>query len=56
MENIKNSNKNNTFKISLPTWNGEFELAVGSYSVSNIQKYFDFNYMIQKHETVTDTY
>ena len=56
MENIKNSNKNNTFKISLPTCNGEFELAVGSYSVSNIQKYFDFNYMIQKHETVTDTY
>ena len=48
MENIKNSSKNNTFKISPPTWNGEFELAVGSHSVSNIQEYFDFNYMTQK--------
>ena len=56
MENIKNLNKNNTFKISPPTWHGEFELAVGSYSVSNIQEYFEFDCIIQKHDTVTDTY
>ena len=51
-KNIKKSYKNNKFKISAPTWNEEFELPDGSYSVSNIQDYF--KYMLKKHETVTD--
>ena len=33
-------------------WNEEFELPDGSYSVSDIQDYFD--YIIKKHEAVTD--
>ena len=42
MDNIKKSNKNNKFKISALTWNEEFELPDGSYSVSNIQDYFKY--------------
>ena len=33
-KNIKSSCDNNKFKISGPTWNDEFELTDGSYSVS----------------------
>ena len=40
-KNIKSSYNNNKFKISAPTWNDEFELRDGSYSVSNIQDYFE---------------
>ena len=40
--NIKSSYKNNKFKISAPTWNDEFELPDGSYSVSDIQDYFEY--------------
>ena len=40
--NIKNSYNNNKFKISAPTWNDEFELPDGSYSVSNIQDFFEY--------------
>ena len=36
-KNIKKSYKNNKFKISAPTWNEEFELPDGSYSVSDTQ-------------------
>ena len=32
----------NKFKISAPTWNDNFELPDGSYSVSNIQDYFEY--------------
>ena len=39
-KNMKKSYKNNKFKISAPTWNEEFELPDGSYSVSDIQDYF----------------
>ena len=39
--NIKNSYNNNKFKISTPTWNDKFELPDGSYSVSDIQDYFE---------------
>ena len=46
------SNKNHKFKISAPTWNEELELPDGSYPVSEIQDYFE--YIIKKHETVTD--
>ena len=34
-----------------PTWNDEFELPDGSYSVSDIQDYIEYN--IKKHETLT---
>ena len=40
--NIKTSYNNNKFKISAPTWNDEFELSDGSYSVSDIQVYFKY--------------
>ena len=36
-KNIKKSCKGNKFKISSPTWNGEFELTDGSYSISDMQ-------------------
>ena len=45
--NIKNSYKNNKFKISAPTWSDEFELPDGSYSISDIQDYFE--YILKKH-------
>ena len=34
------------------TWNEEFELPDGSYSVSDIQYYFE--YILKNHETFTD--
>ena len=37
-KNIKKSYKNNRFTISAPTWNEEFELPDGSYSISDISK------------------
>ena len=45
--NIKTSYNNNKLKISAPTWNDEFELSDGSYSVSDIQDYFEF--ILGKH-------
>ena len=39
------------FNILAPTWNGQFELLYGSYSVSDIQHFFE--YIINKNETVT---
>ena len=39
--------KNNKFKVSVPTWNEEFELPDGSYSISGIQDYFE--YILKKH-------
>ena len=41
-KNIKKSCKNNKLKISTPTWNEEFELHDGSYSISDIQDYFEY--------------
>ena len=46
-KNIKSLHNNNKFKISAPTWNDKFELLDGSYSVSNIQDYFE--YILKKH-------
>ena len=46
-KNIKKSSKSNTFKISAPTWNEEFELPDGSCSKSDIQDYFE--YILKKH-------
>ena len=40
--NIKSSSNNNKFKISAPTWNDDFELPDGSYSVSDIQDYLEY--------------
>ena len=40
--NIKSSYKNNKFKISAPTWSDEFEIPDGSYSISDIQDYFEY--------------
>ena len=42
MKNIKISYKNNNFKISAPTCNERLELPDGSYSVSDIQDYFEY--------------
>ena len=51
-KNIKSSYNNNKFKISPPTWNDEFKSLDGSYSVSNIQDYFE--YIFKKHEEDID--
>ena len=51
-KNVKNSYNNNKFKISAPTWSEEFELPDGSYSVSDIQDYFE--YILQKHSQSVD--
>ena len=44
--------KNNALKISAPTWEEKFELPYGTYSVSDIQDYFE--YIIKKHGPFTD--
>ena len=49
---IKSSYNNNKFKISTPTWREEFELPDGSYSVSDIQDYFE--YISKKHSESVD--
>ena len=41
-KNIKSSYNNNKFKISAPTCNNIFELPDKSYSVSDIQDYFEY--------------
>ena len=41
-KNVKGSYNNNKFKISAPTCSEEFELLDGSYSVSDIQDYFEY--------------
>ena len=46
-KNIKMLYKDNKFKISVPTWNEEFELPDRSYSISDIQGYFE--YVFKKH-------
>ena len=33
---------NNKFKISAPSWSEEFELSDGSYSIWDIQDYFEY--------------
>ena len=48
-KNIKSAYNNNKFKISFPTWNDEFNFPDGSYSISDIQGYFEF--IIKKYET-----
>ena len=49
-KNIKNSYRNDKFKISAPTWNEEFELSDGSYSLPDIQDYFKCIFKKQKRK------
>ena len=49
---IKSSYNNNKFKMSAPTWNDEFELPDKSYSVSDIQDYFE--YILRKYNENID--
>ena len=51
-KNIKSSYNNNKFKISAPTWNEEFTIPDGSYSISDIQDYFE--YILKAHDENTD--
>ena len=51
-KNVKSSCNNNKFKISAPTWSEEFKLPDGSYSVSDIQDYFE--YILRKHSESVD--
>ena len=51
LKNTKMSYKNNKFKTSTPTWNEEFELPDGSYSITDVQVYFE--YISKKHEEET---
>ena len=64
--NLKNPNKNMALanlsiyytwkniksKTSAPTWNDTFDLPDGSYSIADIQDYFEF--IIKKHENLTE--
>ena len=51
-KNIKSEYNNNKFKILAPTWNDNFDLLDGSYSIADIQDYFEF--IIKKHKTLTE--
>ena len=50
--NTKSSHKSNEFKISTPTWSDEFELPDGSYSISDIQDYFE--HILKEHSKSAD--
>ena len=51
-KNIKSEYNNNKFKVLPPTWNDTFDLPDGSYSIADIQDYFEF--IIEKHEILTE--
>ena len=51
MEKYKKTVKNNKLKIIALTWNDEFELLDGSYSVSEIQDYIE--YLTEKSESLS---
>ena len=51
-KNINVEYNNNKFKISAPTWNETFDLPDGSYSVADIQDYFEF--IAKKTETLCE--
>ena len=48
-KNIRKQYKNNKLKIIVPTYNDEFELPDGSYSVSDIEDYIEFIIKKMKH-------
>ena len=49
-KNIRKQYKNSKLKVIAPTWNDEFELPDGSYSMSSIQDHIEY---IKKHKTLT---
>ena len=51
-KNIKTEYRKNKFKISAPTRNETFDLPNDSYSIADIQDYFEF--IIKKHETLSE--
>ena len=51
-KNMKSSYNNNKFKISVPIWSDELELPDGSYSISDIQDYFE--YILKRHSENAD--
>ena len=51
-KNIKSGYNNNKFKIFGPTWNDEFDVLDGCYSIVDIQDCFEF--IIKKHETLAE--
>ena len=51
-KNIESVYNNNKFKISAPTWKDTFDLPDRSYSVSDVQDYFE--YITKKHKTIAD--
>ena len=51
-KNIKSKYNNNKFKIYAPAWSDKFELQDRSYSISDIQDYFE--YIIKKHSENVD--
>ena len=51
-QNIESYYNNNKLKISAPTWSDEFELPDGSYSISDIEDYFE--YILKKHSENVD--
>ena len=51
-KNIKFAYNNSKFKIFVPTSNDKFDLHGGSYSVSDIQDYFE--YIIKNQENMAD--
>ena len=54
MEKYKKTVQNNKLKITATTWNDDFELADGSYSVSDIQDCIE--YIIKKRERLIAIY
>ena len=52
LKNIKSQYNNSKFKISATTWNDTFNLPDDSYSIAEIQIFFEF--ILKKHETLTE--
>ena len=51
-KNIKSAYSNNKFKMFARTWNNTFDFPDGSYSIADIQDYFQF--VIKEHKTLTE--
>ena len=51
-KNINSEYNNNKFKISAPTWNDEFDLLDGPYSIYGIQDYSEF--IIKNNEALAE--
>ena len=51
-KNIKSAYKDSKFKVSAPTLIDEFDFPDGSYSIADIQDYFEF--IIKKRDSLTE--